>query len=689
MNKPRIPEFTVLSDHLNLQRGSVASQDLFDLKARLGPMFDILRHKDTVPPLSLALYGSAGTGKTTALRWLEEQISAWNEIPAEERAGHFRVLPVWFTATDCSGNKCAVRQLVSTIIFKCLEHLPNESLREGHLQMAGLKCSGALGDEFLGRLRLLAMEWGLDCSLVPEAGAAGWDTSYGSCLEFVAQWLKGWEDAGDPIRIVPLIDDLDHCRAERMMEILDAMAGMLKSPAFVFVAGLDPIVAQKLVARHYKEHGYGEAQIRHYLGKVFQGECHIEPNPQQIRNFYDEQFGLLNARTNQLLDICLPEAFNEYVDAAIMHLSGANPRKIKMLLNSAMMKASAAGRSKEGEQPCGDHFAQRIQLYLLQRWLSFFSVGASAIYRKDVQEWFEKLSQEAAKPDSEYARVIIIPTDQDDVDPYQRALRNRGRYNETSNFDPPEGLSFNMIPEWVWNLLKIPFDAKMTCLQVMASEMEDISSAVEKVVVAPESSEAGLLVEASSILKDAMAAALEKSADTLTDSDVGTVEYLDFSGNAIPETDLPIIGKMEKIKRLDLHNSGIQDLSWIPGLKHLQRINLTCTPIIDLTPLVELECLEQLDLSYTTVNDLSPLAGMVQLVQLVLYGATITSLEGLRGMQGLQRLNLSHTDVSDADLPVLESLPALNHLFLRGTSVSGKAANELHASKDYALQIEI
>lgn len=674
MSKPGIPEFTVLSDHFDLQEGSVAEQDLFALDGRLRPVFDIVRHKDTAAPLALALYGGAGTGKTTALRWLMEQLDAWNAMPSEERAGHPRVLPVWFRATDVPVDESATRRLVADILLHCLENLPDDSRRSDFFQEAAEQCSGALGMEFYGRLSRLGRRWGLDEALIksvccPDCVLAEWDTSYGACLEFIGDWQAAWARTGAPVRLVPLIDDLDHCRAERMMELLDAVAARLKSTALIFVLGLDQVVAHNLVARHYKAHGYGEEQIRRYLGKVFQGECQIEPTARQVDDFYVEQFNSLNLKMNGLLKTHLPQPSKSYIDTAMMKLSNGNPRKIKMLLNSAMMKAFAAFCQENAETRVSIvRFLQRVQIYLLQRWLTHFTAGASVMHRKDVQEWFSRLSEAARKPEADYEKSIVLPQEQDAAgDTFRRVPARGGRHFEKEpDLTPPDGLSYAMIQPWVWDLLKIPFDANMTCLKHDLAETVDVIRA-ERGTSSEASAASKLISEASDELRTAMAAALEKEVDDLTDEDIPVVMNLDFSGRKVPESDYPLIGRMGALTRLNLTCSEITDLSSLAGLKNLQ----------------------QLDLSYTGVTDLSPLEHLEQLETLILYGGAVKSLEGIRGLQRLQKLNLSHTELGDQDLDVIESLPALNHLFLRGTSISGKRAGDLARATHYAVRVEL
>ena len=69
------PEMTILSDHPSESSGD----DFLSLESRLAVVLDILRHKNTRCPITVAIYGDWGTGKTSAMHWLESQLEVWNE----------------------------------------------------------------------------------------------------------------------------------------------------------------------------------------------------------------------------------------------------------------------------------------------------------------------------------------------------------------------------------------------------------------------------------------------------------------------------------------------------------------------------------------------------------------------------------------------------------------------------------
>ena len=619
MTEISAPKFTIFSDHTD-----PAGADLFSFKSRLSPIFDVLRHKKTAAPLSMAVYGSSGTGKTTALEWLEHRLEPWNAMPEIERNGHPSVLPVWFRPHPADDPDSVLRQLIFAITQS---DDPTD--------------------------------------------------------------LNGWLDARtDPARIVVFIDGLDLCGAATVMALLDAVGRW----NLLFVVALNGAVIRRLVQQNFAEHGYGEQESRAFLAKIFPLECHVEPSPAQIRRFYIEQVTLLNRRTGNLYGQGLKPDHRVCINEAILQLAGTNPRTVKHLLNRVMMRGAAMGEPLR--------FAQAVQRDLLRSWLASSSLDESILQREAVRNWFAAISEEAVKETAAFDWIARKQEEQDEGDEDV----GRGSWNNVpvdTRLDPPEGLAFKMIPEWLWNLLKIPFgvdvadsapqlvelvpvvDPMDVLVSALSNESVESSGPVESI------KEPSILSAASPEMKRVLASALETTVSDLTDELLKDLDTLDLSGARLSPEDYSIIGKMESLKQLELYNSPVDCLDWIEGLTGLKVLNLSCSKVVELAPLSSLSTLETLDLSYTMVSDLSPLSGLTSLTWLVLYGTPVKSIEAIRELGNLERLNLSRTHITPDELEHLEKLTSLKNLFLRDTAIRQKNVPRLKQSIGFDLEVEI
>ena len=93
------PRMTILSDHPILREDEkieMRETDSFMLNSRLGAVYDIIRHKNTRPPLAVAVYGDWGTGKSSAMRWLSDRLGEWSQLSKTRRKDHCRTRTDWF-----------------------------------------------------------------------------------------------------------------------------------------------------------------------------------------------------------------------------------------------------------------------------------------------------------------------------------------------------------------------------------------------------------------------------------------------------------------------------------------------------------------------------------------------------------------------------------------------------------------
>ncbi|MGM0442796.1 MAG: P-loop NTPase fold protein, partial [Fibrobacterota bacterium] len=51
--------------------------DLFNCNEKLRPLYDTLRHQNTQCPLTIAVTGKWGTGKTSSMRFLKKRLEEW------------------------------------------------------------------------------------------------------------------------------------------------------------------------------------------------------------------------------------------------------------------------------------------------------------------------------------------------------------------------------------------------------------------------------------------------------------------------------------------------------------------------------------------------------------------------------------------------------------------------------------
>ena len=303
------PRMTILSDHPILREDEskeLREPDSFAMHTRLGAVYDIIRHKNTRAPLAIAVYGDWGTGKSSAMRWLNDRLSEWSGLSKAKRKGHFRARGIWFEPWKYTQREDVWRGLIAEVILKAID------VRGASLQTvvtAARKFGYFLGRSFLNILASTELK------VVAKAGEAGAEAKIDlDALSKIAEdyrqtshpekaylnefenifkeWVRDSLSADE--RMVIFIDDLDRCLPEVVLEVLEALKLYLNIPQLVFVIGLDREVVDAVVRHHYKKHGLGEAKAKQYLDKMFQVEVDIPPSERLMAEYLSAQIDSLD-----------------------------------------------------------------------------------------------------------------------------------------------------------------------------------------------------------------------------------------------------------------------------------------------------------------------------------------------------------------------------------------------------------
>ncbi len=138
--------------------------------------------------------------------------------------------------------------------------------------------------------------------------------------------------------------------------------------------------------------------------------------------------------------------------------------------------------------------------------------------------------------------------------------------------------------------------------------------------------------------------------------------------------DAPItVEEMERLRRLDVNNRGIQDLTGLQFAINLRLLRLgdwhsSGNQVSDLSPIAGLIDLRELWVSHNPVSDISPLEGLTNLTRLLLQNTQIADISPLRNLKDLIHLEMYHTSVFD--LSPIRRLTNLTYLALHHTLVS-------------------
>lgn len=239
-------------------------------------------------PLTVGIYGSWGSGKTSFMLQLKKRLDATTENTT-------RIPTIWFEAWKYDRAQDVRSALVNKILTEIRDTAPTglkdklteQIKRVGKLLFSvSAKSRFALGVPGLGTLNLLSSEE-LAQSYLDDMTRFQTDVdelagAFAGCVQTYLEELSKHPGHGVTDRLVVFIDDLDRCLPENVIIGLEALKLFLTGSPCVFVLGVDRTIVDKAVQNHYgSDPGVG----REYLDKIIQ--CSFNVPPADSKNLTD------------------------------------------------------------------------------------------------------------------------------------------------------------------------------------------------------------------------------------------------------------------------------------------------------------------------------------------------------------------------------------------------------------------
>lgn len=266
-------------------------------------------------PLNICVSGSWGTGKTTVLRTLQTLLD-------ERSQGTGKFIPAWFEPWKLSGEDQVRVGLVKMILNLVQSDAP--FLSGARIELDRGNVVRVLSERLFGS--------GADTV----STSLHWDAlSRGTFVEVEELFRRIAEsylcEKDHPRRIVVLVDDLDRCRPDRVVETLESVKLFFDLPGLVFVFALDREQVEKSITTHYP--GLRSDHARTYLSKIFQLTF---PLPRK------DVASLVEFVRGALHDVGL-EIDSQELAAALVSRFGRNLRNLKLFINACAFQASVIG----------------------------------------------------------------------------------------------------------------------------------------------------------------------------------------------------------------------------------------------------------------------------------------------------------------------------------------------------------
>ncbi len=391
-------------------------EDLFALKESSLELGDLISSIED-PPATIGLFGGWGTGKTSMLALLQQDLEARPD---------FRTL--WFDAWRFRHRSEVWPALVQSVLTNLADNSPGSQIKSKLIDLGRVATRVFLG----GALQ------GLTHGLVTAGQIGQFMDNYAELQNERNSKLSSFAEEFDMLvgealgnrRLVILVDDLDRCEPEAALEILEGIKLFLASRNCIFVIALD-IDAIRQALKFLDR--YSEEYRTYYLEK------HI----QLVRYVPDPPGELLRRGLSELSGLEFDDSVWNLVQAA----ASGNPRRAKRFVNLLLLS------SRSGAAPDDLVTLARLMVFRVQFPLFFAELTRDHALWRDLETY---LSQPASRGDHADAIADRHGWDVQRVDRLERLLENEHRLAEFLMSTGPNARTFYPaapLPEAIGDLM--------------------------------------------------------------------------------------------------------------------------------------------------------------------------------------------------------------------------------------------
>jgi formylglycine-generating enzyme required for sulfatase activity len=344
-----------------------AAEDQLNFDPYARTLADIIADGSVQTPLTIGVFGSWGSGKTSLMTMVKKQLDARQQEVrrAGKRLSFCPHLTVWFNAWLYSQEQALWRALILHVLAEVRRARgADPAIRqeldrlEGQLQQVAapmelgslsITAADLLSEEGTGSARItLDLQPGLDllekvAQALPEGDLAATQALRAQVRHTTAALNRERVEALERFReqfkalvakavvphgfLVVFVDDLDRCLPEKAVEVLEAIRLFFDVPGCIFCLGIDREVIERGIRLKYREYEQlGEEALppisgARYLEKIVQIPFLLPPiDREAMQNYVHDTVPGLAA-----LNPCCETVFAVGVEP--------NPRRIKRTLN--------------------------------------------------------------------------------------------------------------------------------------------------------------------------------------------------------------------------------------------------------------------------------------------------------------------------------------------------------------------
>ena len=302
------------------------SQDWLEIKKHADALVSFIKETDT--PMTIGVQGEWGSGKTSLLNQIKEELSSSKEIRQ-----------IWINSWENSlmvtPEQCLIK-IINEIIDEILGSDAKHSNKDKIAKIASSVFKGALK---VGAAATMGTKAGEELDRVMDGENENNIKKLRSTLDNLIQDIT---DASSNAykKIVIYVDDLDRVEPRDAVKILELLKNIFNLKHCVFVLAIDyQVVVKGLRDKFGEQTEENEWEFRAFFDKIIQLPFMMPMGQYNISNYIK----------NLLIKIKFIEEgdFDEdHIKTVIMNTIGGNPRSLKRLINSVSLIKLFTGDTK-------------------------------------------------------------------------------------------------------------------------------------------------------------------------------------------------------------------------------------------------------------------------------------------------------------------------------------------------------
>ena len=279
--------------------------------------------KNSDPNFTIGIYGEWGTGKTTLMEMVEEELTENKETDSP------KILSIWFSAWRYEREE----QLATIAILKTIANEIAEYSKRGNGSGKNKNRWSAIL-EICSDVILHQMDTNMSVEKMMDYISKNTDsfidvgkkvTTYFDELKKIQEAMEKIREKDKKCRIVVFVDDLDRCSPPKALQVLQSIKVFFDIPGFIYVLGISHEMLSRLIDHAYKELN---VEGKEYIKKIIQV-------PVTLPSWEEDN---LNELLGEICNEIKLEYRNKLIEqdtrTDIFDVADNNPRQLKRLINS-------------------------------------------------------------------------------------------------------------------------------------------------------------------------------------------------------------------------------------------------------------------------------------------------------------------------------------------------------------------